>query len=217
MILEKYHYIVIEGPIGAGKTSLAQNMADCLECALLLERPEENPFLEKFYSDIARYSLPAQLSFLLQRINQFRGVAQADLLSRPTISDFLLEKDQLFARMTLSKVEFELYQKIYQQMQPQAPSPDLVIYLQASPEKLLERIKRRGNSYERNISEQYLYKLASSYTQFFHQYDKAPVIIVNSENLNFANNTADFNLLLRRISQMRGAREYFNCGLREYL
>ncbi len=217
MILEKYHHIAIEGPIGAGKTSLAQNMADYLECALLLERPEENPFLGKFYGDISRYALPAQLSFLLQRINQFQGWTQADLLSRPMISDFLLEKDQLFARITLSQPEFDLYQKIYHQMQPQAPSPDLVIYLQASPEKLLERIKRRGNAYERNIPEEYLHKLSSSYTQFFHQYDKAPVITVNSDNLNFANNTADFNLLLQRISQMRGAREYFNCGLREYL
>lgn len=217
MILEKYHHIAIEGPIGAGKTSLAQNMADYLECALLLERPEENPFLGKFYGDIPRYALPAQLSFLLQRINQFQGWTQADLLSRPMISDFLLEKDQLFARITLSQPEFDLYQKIYHQMQPQAPSPDLVIYLQASPEKLLERIKRRGNAYERNIPEEYLHKLSSSYTQFFHQYDKAPVITVNSDNLNFANNTADFNLLLQRISQMRGAREYFNCGLREYL
>lgn len=217
MILEKYHYIAIEGPIGAGKTSLAQNMADRLECALMLERPEENPFLEKFYSDRSRYALPTQLFFLLQRIDQFRYVTQADVLSRPMISDFLLEKDQLFARMTLSKSEYDLYQKIYSQMQFQAPSPDLVIYLQASPEKLLERIKRRGSAYEKNISEEYLYKLSSSYTHFFHQYEKAPVIIVNSENLNFANNTADFNLLLQRISQMRGAREYFNCGLREYL
>lgn len=217
MILEKYHYIAIEGPIGAGKTSLAQNMADRLKCALLLERPAENPFLEKFYGDVSRYALPTQLSFLLQRINQFQNLTQADLLSEPTISDFLLEKDQLFARLTLSETEYDLYQKIFNQLQPQAPSPDLVIYLQASPEKLLERIKRRGSTYEKNISEDYLHQLSNSYTQFFHQYEKAPVIIVNSENLNFANNTTDFNLLLQRISQMRGAREYFNCGLREYL
>lgn len=217
MILEKYHYIAIEGPIGAGKTSLAQNMADWLECALLLERPEENPFLEQFYNDRLRYALPAQLFFLLQRIEQFRHVTQADVLARPMISDFLLEKDQLFARMTLSKSEYDLYQKIYDQMQPQSPCPDLVIYLQAAPEKLFERIKRRGSTYEKNISEEYLYQLSNCYTRFFHQYEKAPVIIVNSENLNFANNTADFNLLLQRISQMRGAREYFNCGLREYL
>lgn len=217
MILEKYHYIAIEGPIGAGKTSLAQNMADCLECALLLERPEENPFLEKFYNEGTRYALPTQLFFLLQRIDQFRHVTQADILSRPIISDFLLEKDQLFAQITLNESEYALYQKIYQQMQPQAPRPDLVIYLQASPEKLYERIKRRGSPFEKKISEEYLHRLSNGYTQFFHQYQKAPVIIVNSEHLNFANNTADFNLLLQRISQMRSAREYFNCGLKEYL
>lgn len=217
MILEKYHYIAIEGPIGAGKTSLAQNMADYLECALLLERPEENPFLEKFYNEGARYALPTQLFFLLQRIDQFRHVSQADILSRPIISDFLLEKDQLFAQITLNESEYALYQKIYQQMQPQAPCPDLVIYLQASPEKLYERIKRRGSPFEKKISEEYLHRLSNGYTQFFYQYQKAPVIIVNSEHLNFANNTADFNLLLQRISQMRGAREYFNCGLKEYL
>lgn len=217
MILEKYPYIAIEGPIGAGKTSLAQNMADCLGCTLLLERPEENPFLEKFYSDRSRHALPTQLFFLLQRIDQFRNVTQAEVLSQPMISDFLMEKNQLFAQLTLNEAEYALYRKIYEQMQPQAPTPDLVIYLQASPEKLYERIKRRGSYFEKNISEDYLYRLSNSYTEFFHQYEKAPVIIVNSENLNFASNTADFNLLLRRISQMRSAREYFNCGLKEYL
>ncbi|MCW5601526.1 deoxynucleoside kinase [Nitrosomonas sp.] len=217
MILKKYPYIAIEGPIGAGKTSLAQNMANYLECALLLERPEENPFLEKFYSNRARYALPTQLFFLLQRIDQFQPITHANIHARPMISDFLLEKDQLFARFTLSEPEYALYQKIYQQMKPQAPGPDLVIYLQASPEKLYERIKRRGSTYEKNITEEYLYRLSNCYTQFFHQYEKAPVIIVNSENLNFANNTADFNLLLQRINQMRSAREYFNCGLKEYL
>lgn len=217
MILEKYPYIAIEGPIGAGKTSLAQNMADCLGCTLLLERPEENPFLEEFYSDRSRHALPTQLFFLLQRTDQFRHVTQADVLSQPMISDFLMEKNQLFAQLTLNEAEYALYRKIYDQIQPQAPSPDLVIYLQASPEKLYERIKRRGNYFEKNISEDYLHRLSNRYTEFFHQYEKAPVIIVNSENLNFASNTADFNLLLRRISQMRSAREYFNCGLKEYL
>jgi deoxyguanosine kinase len=154
---------------------------------------------------------------LLQRIDQFRHVTQAEVLSQPMISDFLMEKNQLFAQLTLNEAEYALYRKIYEQMQPQAPTPDLVIYLQASPEKLYERIKRRGSYFEKNISEDYLYRLSNSYTEFFHQYEKAPVIIVNSENLNFASNTADFNLLLRRISQMRSAREYFNCGLKEYL
>jgi deoxyguanosine kinase len=212
-MLEKYRYIVVEGPIGAGKTSLALRMADRLNGTLLLEKPDENPFLEKFYDDIRRHALPTQLFFLFQRANQLQGVMQKDMFTKVTVSDFLLDKDQLFARLTLSDAEYDLYQQIYHHVQPQASTPDLVIYLQASPTTLIERVKRRGNTFEKNISEEYLWRLTESYTRFFHQYEDAPVMIINSENLNFVDSQEDFDLLLRQVDQMRGPREYFNRGI----
>ena len=174
---------------------------------------EENPFLEKFYDDIPRYALSTQLFFLFQRANQIQNLKQTDLFSQVTICDFLLEKDPLFAKLTLSDEEHRLYQQIYEHFQPLAPVPDLVIYLQASPETLVQRVKRRSSPYEKNISETYLWRLSDSYTQFFHQYEKAPVMIVNSENLNFVDNPADFDLLIERINQMKSSREYFNYNL----
>lgn len=213
MKLEKYRHIAIEGPIGVGKTSLAQRMANHLNGTLLLEKPGENPFLEKFYGDISRYALPTQLFFLFQRANQLQSFAQMDMFTRVTVSDFLLDKDPLFARLTLSDAEYELYQQIYRHLQPQASPPDLVIYLQASPTTLIERVMRRGNAFEKNISLEYLWRLAESYTRFFHQYEDAPVMMINSENLNFVDSQEDFDLLLQQLEQMRSPREYFNRGI----
>ena len=208
-MLDKARYIVVEGPIGAGKTSLARRLAEHLQAPLLLEKPEENPFLGRFYQDIARYALPTQLFFLFQRIDQLREQRQADLFNKRLIADFLFDKDPLFAALNLSDDEYALYQQIYTGLKPQAPSPDLVIYLQAEPHTLIERVRRRRMDSEKKISEQYLARVAESYTRFFYQYDAAPLFIVNAESLNPAGEDDDFALLLERLRAMRGYREFF--------
>jgi len=212
MSLSRFRYIVIEGPIGAGKTSLAQRLAERLEGETLLERPELNPFLPKFYQEPDRYALQNQLFFLFQRIQQLRELKQLDLFGHITVADFLLDKDPLFARLTLSADELHLYQQIYDTLKPQAPRPDLVVYLQAQPETLIQRVKKRGRDYERQMAEDYLAALGDSYSRFFYHYVEAPVLIVNSEHLNFVDRDRDLELLLERISNMRGGREFFNVG-----
>ncbi len=209
---DKYRYIVIEGPIGVGKTSLARVMSERCRTAAMLEDPEANPFLPGFYQNSARYALPTQLYFLFQRINQVRELNQSDLFQRVTIADFMLDKDPLFARLTLSDDELKLYHQIYAHLKPQAPTPDLIIYLQAAPETLIERVRRRGASYERGISDEYLVRLAETYLRFFYQYTAAPLLIVNAENLNFVDSPGDFELLLERVNGMRGPREFFSLG-----
>lgn len=211
-LLDKYRYIVIEGPIGAGKTSLARLLSRHTGGEALLEDPDANPFLPGFYQDRARYALPTQLYFLFQRATQLRALSQPDLFSGNTIADFMIEKDSLFARLTLSDDEYALYRQVYAQLKPQAPTPDLVVYLQASPETLIERVQRRGVAYERAIPDEYLVRLAEIYARFFYQYDAAPVLTVNSDNLNFVDQPGDFDLLLTRIAGLRGPREFFSMG-----
>jgi deoxyadenosine/deoxycytidine kinase len=212
MLFDKYRYVVVEGPIGVGKTSLARRLAEHANASAMLERPEDNPFLARFYEDPARHALSTQLFFLFQRINEVSELAQMDLFRGSTIADYLFDKDMLFARLNLRDDEFALYQNIYNNLAPQAPPPDLVIYLQASPETLVERVRRRAISYERPIADSYLARLAQGYSDFFYHYDEAPVLVVNSENLNFVDNADDFALLLQRIEGMRGAREFFSMG-----
>lgn len=209
---EKYRYVVVEGPIGAGKTSLARVMGERSGGSLLLEEPDANPFLPGFYQDRARYALPTQLYFLFQRTRQVRALSQSDLFTTGTISDFMLEKDPLFARVTLTDDELTLYDQVYASLKPRAPTPDLVIYLQASPGTLVERVRHRGVPYERGISDEYLVQLAETYARFFYQYEAAPVLIVNSDHLNFVDQPDDLDLLLERIHAMRGPREFFNLG-----
>ena len=212
MSLDKYRYIVVEGPIGAGKTTLARKLAESMNAQTMLERPEENPFLDKFYRDTQHYALPTQMFFLFQRMNQLRDLAQTDLFDARIVSDFLLDKDPLFARLTLGDDELNLYQQLYNHLRPQAAIPDLVIYLQAQPETLVERVRKRGVASEAGISEMYLFRLCESYSRFFYHYDAAPLLIVNTERLNPVERDEDFNLLLNRIGNMRGKREFFNLG-----
>lgn len=203
-------FIVVEGPIGVGKTSLARRLARSFGSELLLEGADENPFLERFYKKPKEAALPTQLFFLFQRARQMQELRQADMFRPVRVSDFLIEKDRLFAELTLEDDEFDLYEQVYENMTMDAPQPDLVIYLQAPVEVLLNRISKRGHDFERNISAAYLQRLNDSYTRFFHQYSDAPLLIVNASELDFVNNAQDYETLLERVKTVRSGRHFFN-------
>ncbi len=203
-------FIAVEGPIGVGKTTLASRLAQTLGYPILLEPAAENPFLDRYYRDGKRHALSTQLFFLLHRARQIADVEDNDLLGTTLVADFLIEKDDLFARLTLDVNEYELYRQIHENLAIQPPTPDLVIYLQAPADILLERIRSRGIPYEREITAEYLESLSNSYTQFFHFYDAAPLLVVNATTIDMVNNTDHFDALLDQIVDMDGSRQYFN-------
>ena len=203
-------YIVIEGPIGVGKTSLAKRLAETLSADLILEQAESNPFLERFYRDPVGAALPAQLHFLFQRVQQLASLKQDDLFASIRVSDYLLEKDRLFARVTLDEAEFGLYDQIYSRVVSDPPRPDLVILLQAPVDVLLQRIGRRGIKAEQLIERAYLERLNEAYARFFHDYDAAPLLIVNAAAIDPTSNDADYDELLGAIRRMKRGKLYFN-------
>jgi deoxyguanosine kinase len=203
-------YIAVEGPIGVGKTTLAMRLAATFDYQTLLENAHENPFLERFYRNRKQAALATQLFFLFQRSQKIQDLRQGDIFQQQRVADFLIEKDPLFARINLDRDEFQLYQKVYQQLTIDAPKPDLVIYLQASPEVLLGRIENRGIASEKAINRDYLERLNEVYSEFFLYYDGAPLLIVNANEIDLANSTADYQDLVNYLLDIRSGRHYFN-------
>lgn len=204
-------YIAVEGPIGVGKTSLAKRLAKSFNYEILLEKSEDNPFLERFYRDPRQMALATQLFFLFQRAQQIQDLRQDDMFEPVRVADFLMEKDRLFARQNLDPDEFKLYQNVYEHLTIDAPQPDLVIYLQAPVEVLIERIQKRGIQSEQLIEKRYLENLSNAYTEFFHYYDESTLLVVNSAEIDLVNNDEDYDQLLDYILTTRkGSRNYFN-------
>ena len=203
-------YIVIEGPIGVGKTSLARRLAETLEAELVLEQDAQNPFLERFYKNPKSGALPAQLFFLFQRAQQLGTLKQQDLFAPRRVADYLFEKDRLFAGLTLDQAEMALYDQVASRLAVDPPKPDLVVYLQAPVETLLQRIAKRGIAYETGIDAAYLTRLNDAYARFFHEYDRAPLLIVNAASIDPVQNLADFEELVGAIRRMKKGRMYYN-------
>ena len=205
-------FVVVEGPIGVGKTTLARKLARSFGSDLVLEGAEHNPFLEKFYEDPHAAAFPTQLHFLLQRARQLKSIRQDDMFSPVRVADYLIEKDRLFAELTLDDDELDLYNQVYASLTIDTPKPDLVVYLQAPVEVLFDRIQQRGIRHEQLIEAAYLQRLSDSYVQFFYQYAEAPLLIVNATDIDFAHNEDDYQMLLERILKNRSGRHYFNPG-----
>jgi len=203
-------FIAVEGPIGVGKTTLAKKLAASFNYDTLLENTEENPFLEKFYHNRKQAALATQLFFLFQRAQKIQDMRQADIFEPVRVSDFLVEKDPLFARINLERDEFQLYEKVYQQMTIDAPRPDLVIYLQASTDVLLARIESRGLPFEKTLDRDYLERLNEVYSEFFLYYDDAPLLIVNASEIDLVTGDTDYKHLVDYLLDIRSGRHYFN-------
>ena len=203
-------YIAIEGPIGAGKTALARRLAENLSATLVLEEIDENPFLERFYRDGRGAALPAQMFFLFARARQIENLRQSDLFSSVQISDYLFTRDRLFAELNLDAEELKLYDQIATNLAVEAPVPDLVIYLQASVDSLIERLARRNGRYDRFVDRSYLERLTDAYSRFFHEYDDGPLLIVNASQIDPINNSADYEQLFQQIEKTTGGRHFYN-------
>ena len=203
-------FIAVEGPIGVGKTTLAKKLAASFNYSTLLEDAEDNPFLEKFYRNRKQAALATQLFFLFQRAQKIQDMRQADIFEPVRVSDFLIEKDPLFARINLERDEFQLYEKVYQQLTIDAPQPDLVIYLQASTDVLLSRIDNRGVPFEQAIERDYLERLNEVYSEFFLYYDGAPLLIVNASEIDLVNGETDYSHLVDYLLDIHSGRHYFN-------
>jgi deoxyguanosine kinase len=208
--LQRFRNIAVEGPIGVGKTTLARKLAQHLGAELMLEKADDNPFLERFYGDMPGFAFQTQLYFLFQRVKQLQALAQPQMFSAGVVSDFLFAKDALFARLNLSDDEYRLYTQMYAQVLPSVVQPDLVIWLQASPNTLLQRIRRRGVPMEHRIGDDYVQRLCDAYVEYFHAFDGAPVLAIGTEHFNPVERDADFALLLERLVAFRGRREFFN-------
>ncbi len=210
MSLHNPGFIVVEGPIGVGKTTLAQRLAKSFGSELLLEGADENPFLKRFYRDPRQGAFQTQLFFLMQRAQQMQELRQGDMFQPVHVGDFLMDKDRLFAQLTLDEEEFKLYEQVYSHLTLDVPVPDLVIYLQAPVDVLVKRIAKRGRSYEADIDAQYLQRLSDAYTRFFHYYDAAPLLIVNAAEIDLVSREEDYAALLQRLGEVKSGRHYFN-------
>jgi deoxyadenosine/deoxycytidine kinase len=194
-----FQYLVIEGVIGAGKTTLTKMLAERFNAQIILEQHEENPFLEDFYRDSKQYAFQTQLFFLLSRYRQQQEIPQRDLFHEMLISDYLFDKDKIFAYLTLEARELQLYEKILPLLERDIVKPDLVVYLKSTPERLMENIRLRNRSYEQNISITYIQALHNAYNQFFTYYDKTPLLVINTTALDFVSKSKDFEYLLNLI------------------
>jgi deoxyadenosine/deoxycytidine kinase len=207
--MPKAKYIVVEGPIGVGKTSLAKLLANEFQARTIFERIEDNPFLPKFYQSRETYAFQNQTFFLLNRYQQQVELSQHDLFNQNAIADYLFAKDQIFATLTLSAEELNLYQQIYALLNTRVPKPDMVVYLQARPEVLYKRVKKRDKKYERSVTFDYLTEVAQAYNQFFFHYDETPLLVVNTSEIDFVASSKDLADLIKEINNMGSGTQHF--------
>lgn len=210
MPLKDLHYLAVEGVIGVGKTSLVRLLAERLDARVLLEKHDENPFLEDFYKDPARYAFQTQIFFLLSRFQQQQELKQQDVFHPQTVADYIFAKDKIFAYLNLADRELRLYETVYQTLELNIPKPDLVVYLQASVPRLMQNIRQRGRSYERLITEEYIASLAEAYNHFFFHYHESPLLVVNSTRLDFVHRAQDLDTLIQQMDRHPGGVVFFN-------